>query len=252
MDLSVVPWLVAALGAVVGVPVARWLRWVSYRKPDEVDLPLRGGRWWVVPALATTWGVLAYRVLLAPPASDPGRAGDPGAGSGREGWVQLVVLLTLLAVGLACVCLAAMDLDVNRLPDRVMWPTMALLMVGLALAALLAGEAGPWLRALLAGLACGVGYLVLALLSLARGSLALGLGDVKLAALLGAGLGWFGWQPVLVGMYAGFLVGGLFALVLLLSKRVGLSGHVAYGPPMMVGALLGVLAAPDVLADWFF
>jgi len=250
MDTALVPVLVGLVGIVCGFPVARWLRWVSYRKPDEEELPLPGGRWWVLPALGLSWWALAWRVLLADPASGAAGGSDPGVGSGREGWVQVVLLLTLLVVALACVCLAAMDLDVHRLPDRIMWPTMTALMIGLALAALVAGELGPWLRALLAGLACGGGYLLLALLSLARGSLALGLGDVKLAALLGAGLGWFGWQPVLVGMYAGFLAGGVFAVVLLLTRRIGLGGDLAYGPPMMVGALFGALSAPDVLTSW--
>lgn len=241
-------WLLGAVGLLVGVPVARWLRRVTYRKPDEVDLPLPGRRWWVVPALGLTCGVLTWRVLFA----DAAATVDPGVGSGREAWVQGILLATLLVVGLACVCLAAMDFDVHRLPDRIMWPTMGTLMGGYAVAALVAGDPGSWLRALLAGLACGTGYLLLALLSLARGSLALGLGDVKLAALLGAGLGWFGWQPVVLGMYAGFLVGGLFALWLLITRKVHLKGgHLAYGPPMMLGALLGVTLGPDALGGLF-
>lgn len=244
---SWLPWVVGAVALVGAVPVARWLRWVTYRKPDEEELPLPGSRWWVVPALAVSATVLTWRVVLSPPAQTT----DPGVGSGREGYVQAVVLVTFLVVALACVCLAAMDFDVHRLPDRIMWPTMGLLLLGLAVAALLAGEPQVWLRVLLAGLACAGGYLLLSLLSLARGSLALGLGDVKLAGLLGAGLGWFGWQTVLVGMYAGVLVGGLYALYLVLTRQVRLGGHLAYGPPMMVGAVLGSLAAPDVLSSLF-
>lgn len=232
------PWALVVLGLGLGVPVARWLWWVTYRKPDEEELPLPGSRWWVVPVLALSWGLLARQVLTAGPlAGEDARvvAGD------------VLVLLTFLVVGLACTCLAAMDMDVHRLPDRVMWPTMVVLTAGLAIAALVAGEPWPWVRALLAGLACGAFYLLLALLSLARGSLALGLGDVKLGALLGAGLGWFGWATVLAGVYAGFLVGGVFALALLLLRRVTRGGEFAYGPPMMVGALVGLVLAPESL-----
>jgi leader peptidase (prepilin peptidase) / N-methyltransferase len=241
-------WVLGALGLAAGVPAARWLRQVTYRKPDEEELPLPGGRWWVVPVTGVTFAVLAWRVVVAEPAS----TSDPGVGSGREGWVQAVLLVTLLLVALACVCLAAMDFDVHRLPDRIMWPTMGTLVGGYALAALVAGEPGVWLRVLLAGLVCGTGYLLLALLSLARGSLALGLGDVKLAALLGAALGWFGWPTVLVGMYAGFLVGGVFALWLLVAGKVKLrGGDLAYGPPMMVGAVIGAVLAPGTLGSLF-
>lgn len=249
MSVEVVPWLLAGAGVLVGIPVARWLRWVTYRKPDEVDLPVPGSRWWVVPVLAATWWLLSWRVLVAEP-SDPGGS-DPGADSPHAWIVQAIVLATLLVVSLACVCLAAMDFDVHRLPDRLMWPSMGVLLTGLLVAGVVAAAWGDMLRVVLAGLACGLGYLALALLSLARGSLAVGLGDVKLAALLGMGLGWFGWQSVLVGMYAGFLVGGVFAVYLLITRKTDRHGHLAYGPPMMVGALVALLVAPGALASIF-
>nr|WP_306238604.1 A24 family peptidase [Ornithinimicrobium sp. HY1745] len=156
-----------------------------------------------------------------------------------------------MVIALSCICLAAMDFDVHRLPDRLMWPSMGMLLLGLAIAGVVASEWGAIARVVLAGLTCGAAYLALALLSLARGSLAVGLGDVKLAALLGMGLGWFGWQTVLVGMYAGFLVGGLYAVYLLVTRKVGRSGELAYGPPMMVGALIGVLVGPGALTALF-
>ncbi len=251
MILQYVVVAVAAAGTVVGVPVGTWLRRVTYRKPDEEAMPLPGSRWWVAPVLGAVYGAIAWRVLLAPTAVGAGSRLDPGGGPDGPSATQVIALLTLLVVALSCVCLAAMDLDVHRLPDRVMWPTMATLAVGLGLAAVVGGEWGVAGRFLLAGFACGAGYLTLALVSLARGSLALGLGDVKLALLLGAGLGWFGWQSVVVGMYAGFLVGGLVALLMLLTRKVGLRGDLAYGPPMMVGALIGALLAPDVVSSMF-
>lgn len=239
------------LGVAAGIPVARWLRLVTYRKPDEEELALPGSRWWVPPALGLVWGALGWRLLAAPPASGAAAVLDPGASPAGHSLAQVLALLTFLVVALCCVVLAAMDLDVHRLPDRIMWPTMVVLALGLGLASAVGGHWGVLGRLLLAGLVCGAGYLALALLSLARGSLALGLGDVKLAVVLGAGLGWFGWQSVVIGMYAGFLVGGVFALVLLFTRRVGLRGDLAYGPPMLVGALLGALLAPDTLSAVF-
>lgn len=243
--------LVGLLGVVAGVPMGRWLRQVNYRKPDEESLALPGTRWWVAPVQGLVWATLTWRLLAAPPATGAGPLFDPGVGPGSRGPAPFVALVTLLGVTVACVCLAAMDLDVHRLPDRIMWPTMGGLSVGLALAGTLGAEWHVIGRFLLAGFACGAGYLALALLSLARGSLALGLGDVKLAVVLGAALGWFGWQSVVLGMYAGFLVGGLVALVLLLNRRLGLKGDLAYGPPMMIGALIGALLAPDSLGAMF-
>lgn len=245
------PLLGALLGAIIGVPTARWLRWVTYRKPDEEALPIPGSRWWVVPALAVTYAVLTWRVLIADPAQPGAVPADPGVDSPHLWLVRTVLLAALLVVALACACLAAMDFDVHRLPDRIMWPSMGLLLLGLVVAGAIAGDWGAIGRVVLAGLACSGGYLLLSLLSLTRGSLAVGMGDVKLAGLLGLGLGWFGWQVVLIGMYAGVLVGGLYALFLLVTRQVERKGHVAFGPPMMVGALLALVLAPDALSTWF-
>lgn len=232
------PVLVGVVVTLLGIPVARWLEATTYRKPDEMDEPSPGRRWWVPPTLGLAAGLVVHRLWLVDDDAVPG-------------WpVAAVLTATLLVVVLACVCLAAMDLDVHRLPDRIMWPTMATLGIGLGLAALVGAEAAPLARALLAGLATGAFYLLIALVSLARGSLALGLGDVKLSVVLGAALGWFGWAEVLTGVYAGFLVGGIFGLVLLVSHRVSWKGHFAFGPPMMLGALCGLLLGPVLLSGW--
>lgn len=231
--------LVALVVGLLGIPVARWLEATTYRKPDEAEVPYPGNRWWVPFALAGGSTLVVHRIWFVDDDAVPG-------------WpVAVVLTATLLLVTLACVCLAAMDLDVHRLPDRIMWPTMAFLAGGLLLAALVGGGIEPWVRSVLAGVASGSFYLMLALLSLARGSLALGLGDVKLAVVLGGSLGWFGWPEVVAGIYAGFLVGGLLAVVLLVTRRVGWKGDFAYGPPMMVGALLGLVLVPGTTAGLF-
>lgn len=250
MSADLVPWLAGLAAALASLPVARWLRRATYRKPDEEELPLPGSRWWVAPALGTVVGLITWRVWFAPTARTDAAAtlADPGVSGAHPSWVRALLMLTFVVVALACVCLAAMDFDVHRLPDRIMWPTMGFLLAGLAVCAVVAGEWGVLLRVVLAGAACCGGYLLLAVLSLARGSLALGLGDVKLAGVLGMALGWYGWQPVLAGMYAGFLVGGVFAVFLLVTRKVRLEGQLAFGPPMMVGGLIGLLVSPHLFS----
>lgn len=238
MSDIVVPVIAGVLAALAGIPVARWLEQTTYRKPDEVDEPSPGRRWWVPPTLGVVVGLLVHRIWLVEEPAVPGP------------WVAGVLTATLLVVALANVCLAAMDFDVHRLPDRIMWPTMGTIGGGYLLAAIVGGGLEPLVRALLAGVGAGGFYLLIALISLARGSLAVGLGDVKLAVVLGGVLGWFGWPEVLVGIYAGFLVGGLFGVVLLIGRKVRWSGHFAYGPPMMVGALVGLLMGPGLLPGW--
>jgi len=66
----------------------------------------------------------------------------------------------------------------------------------------------------------------------------LGMGDVKLAALLGLYLGWLGWAAVVLGALAGFVVQAVVALALLAARRIGLRGELPFGPAMLAGAAL--------------
>ena len=151
------------------------------------------------------------------------------------------VLLTGAVTGLALLVVA--DLAVHRLPDPLMLGTAAwVLLCLLAMAA--AGEAWPALgRAVLAGVTLGAAFLVLCLLTPGG----LGMGDVKLAALLGLLLGWFGWYYVLLGVLAAFLLGGLVAAGLILTRRAGRHTAVAFGPWLVAGAAAALAWSPVLL-----
>ena len=77
----------------------------------------------------------------------------------------------------------------------------------------------------------------------------MGYGDVRLAGLLGIALGWLGWSELLTGVYAGFLLGGVGGLALSLLRLVDRRAY-PFGPFMLLGALVGVLAGPAV-AGWY-
>lgn len=158
-----------------------------------------------------------------------------GAGAAvlADGWLQLA---TFAALGLGCAVLVAVDLDCHRLPDVVAIPTAAALVAGLALVSAQQGQWDPLGRALAAGVVVGLAFLALALIS----PRSLGLGDVKLAGLLGIFLGWFGWTAVLVGVVATFLLGGLAAVVLLAFARASRSTALAFGPWLVLGAAAAV------------
>ena len=70
----------------------------------------------------------------------------------------------------------------------------------------------------------------------------MGFGDVKLAGVLGMATAWCGWGAWAVGLFGGFLSGGLFGLALLATGRGGRKSAVPFGPFMLAGALLAVLA----------
>lgn len=147
------------------------------------------------------------------------------------GWVggqapNCPVAACALVVSSLLLCITLVDFRTRRIPDGLVMALLAWAVVqGLWL-----GQPGWGLAAL--GLAAA-GAIFLLLRILGRG--ALGLGDVKLAAALGALLGF---PAVLAGILAGILIGGLAAAVLLLSGRAGRKDAFAYGPWLALGAWL--------------
>ena len=152
----------------------------------------------------------------------------------------LPAYLYLAAVGLA---LALIDLDVKRLPDALTLPSYVVVPVLLGVAALAGSDSGDLLRALLGGAAMYAVYFALCFAYPAG----MGFGDVKLAGVLGLYTAWLGWGAWAVGLFLGFLLGGLFGIGLILVKRGGRKTAVPFGPFMLLGVLIAVLAGPSSL-----
>ena len=143
--------------------------------------------------------------------------------------------LAYAVLAVACALLVVIDLAVFRLPDAIVGPTCAALIILLGIAAVFGGTPGRWGRALAAGVVLFVLYYGLALLRRSG----IGFGDVKLAGLLGLFLGWLGWPSVLAGTLATFALGGVWAALLLLTRRSARGGSYPYGPWMVLGAAVG-------------
>jgi len=161
------------------------------------------------------------------------------------GW-ETPALLYLAAVSVA---LTLIDLDVQRLPDAIVLPSYPVALALLALASWNPTGAPDWgalLRALAGGAVLLAGYFVLVLVY-PRG---MGLGDVKLAGLLGLYLAWAGWAELAVGAFAAFVLGGVVAVALLVTGRARRGSGIPFGPWMLAGAWVGlVLGGP--LARWY-
>jgi leader peptidase (prepilin peptidase)/N-methyltransferase len=152
----------------------------------------------------------------------------------------LPAYLYLAAVGLA---LAMIDIDLKKLPDKLTLPSYPVAAVLLTIAAVAHDDYHSLLRAGLGAIAVYAFYFGL-WFAYPKG---MGFGDVKLSGVLGAYLGWLSWKAVVVGVFAGFLYGGLFGIGVLLFAGGGRKTKVPFGPFMLAGTLTGILVGVQLV-----
>ncbi len=149
------------------------------------------------------------------------------------GILTLAAFVYLAAIS---VTLGLIDADTGRLPNSIVLPAYPVGALLLTAAALLGGDPSALVRAAAGLVIVGGLYLVIALVSGGMGS-----GDVKLAGVLGMFLGWLGWDALAVGSIAGFILGGLWGVGLLVARRARRGSSLPFGPWMLGGAWLGIL-----------
>jgi leader peptidase (prepilin peptidase)/N-methyltransferase len=150
----------------------------------------------------------------------------------------LVMWAPLVPVGVA---LALVDWRTRLLPTYVVRPTAAALVLLALVGWAVTRDTAALERALIGGLVALV-FFFICFFIYPRG---LGFGDVRLAGALGVALGWMGWGEWLVGLYSGFLLGGVIGGLLAVLKVVDRKG-IPFGPFMLVGAVVGLLWGGEV------
>jgi leader peptidase (prepilin peptidase)/N-methyltransferase len=208
------------IGITLAATLAAW--WLSRRRYRiSEDVVHRTWPAWLLPVLAAVGAIVAAPFYVGRPP---------------------VVIITYGAALVWGLVLTFIDLDVRRLPDSLTLPAYPVAALLLALCSAVTGDwAALWRAAACAGLAV-LAFFLAALLS--PGAEGLGLGDVKLAGTLGGLLGWLGWWPALYGLLTGFILGGLVAAVLLVSRRAGRKSHLSFGPAMIAGAYIWAVLPP--------
>jgi leader peptidase (prepilin peptidase)/N-methyltransferase len=151
---------------------------------------------------------------------------DPG-----ELALGLVFVATLAAVTVT-------DLEQRIIPNRIL---LGSALIGIVVAAV--GDPSSLPERAIAGLAAG-GLLLTAALAYPSG---MGMGDVKLAALMGLYLGSAIAPALLIALIAGALVG---VGIILREGAAGRKRGVPFGPFLALGGIVGLLAG-DQLVDWY-
>lgn len=150
-------------------------------------------------------------------------------------------LPAVLAFTFGGVLLAAIDWKVQRLPTRIVYYTAAGVAAGLIFASLVRWEWVP-LATALAGAAVysNVFFFIHFMGKHLAGITLIGFGDVRLAAVLGLLLGWYGLPHVVYGALAGTLLAAVVALAMCIRQRKLIMRY-SFGPPLIAGTLAVVL-----------
>jgi leader peptidase (prepilin peptidase)/N-methyltransferase len=144
-----------------------------------------------------------------------------------------VFLAILLAIGL-------IDARHRIVPNRIVYPSLLIFAGSILVGDLLTPDVGA-LRALIGMLAYGVPLLLVAL-AVPRG---MGMGDIKLAALIGLILGALGLEYVAAAAGVGIISGGIGGVVAL-ALGFGRKGQIPFGPFLAFGAAVALLLAPRI------
>lgn len=222
------------------VPVASWSRpapaatLVPVGSPDDHpddDRPVVR-RSWRAPVIDISCAAVAG-VLAASLGSDP-------------------YLIAALLLGWATVVVTVIDLDHYRIPDRVVFPTLAASVGVLAAIALVEDVPRGLAGAALGSVAYSGMFFVMFLISPAG----MGFGDVKLALVLGLHLGWVGGVSSVDGdlvadgllealgfTFVGALIGTFLGVVLGVGYRLlrGRGAAFPFGPALGIGALAAIV-----------
>jgi leader peptidase (prepilin peptidase)/N-methyltransferase len=156
------------------------------------------------------------------------------------GWTPLLAVRLLFAC--AMIVLFVIDLQHHILPNVITIP-------GIVIGFLFSLFLPPgWLSSLL-GIVLGGGVLfaVMEAYARARGFEGLGMGDVKMLAMIGAFLGW---QLMLLTLILGSFMGSLIGVALMAARRGGMKTALPFGTFLAIGALASAVAG-DAILGWY-
>ena len=201
------------------IPIVSWLLLKGRCRECGAPIPLRypivelamGGAWALTAARLDATDLIAYLPLA---------------------WVLIV--------------LSAIDIDHKLLPNRIVLPSIAVFAALSLITAALGPGLEAWVRGLVGGVVGFIGLLIMALIS-PRG---MGMGDVKLAGLLGMALAYLSWDAVFIGFFLAFLSGALGGLALVLARRGGMKSQIPFGPYLALGTMLGVWFSEPIARAW--
>lgn len=158
---------------------------------------------------------------------------------------------SLFLVSCFLIVIFVYDLKHFIIPDKVIYPAIVIAFLYRLFEVLKFGHwdlIGNWKLEIgnFLGAALGASIFFLIIVLISRGKW-LGLGDVKLAFLMGLFLGF---PDILVALFFAFLIGAIIGVGLILAKRKTLKSEVPFGPFLVTGTFIALFWGP-IIIDWY-
>ena len=132
--------------------------------------------------------------------------------------------------------ISIIDIRERRIPNNYVYPALFLLLIYLRIISSAFDIQPNYARSLF-----GLGFAFLVFLSLhAISPHGIGLGDVKLSAIIGLVLGWYSYEALFYGLVAMFVISALFSLVLIIKSPSFIRSSIPFAPFMTLGYLAGL------------
>jgi leader peptidase (prepilin peptidase)/N-methyltransferase len=148
-----------------------------------------------------------------------------------------IALAPYAVLGLSLVAISAIDIERRIIPNRLVYPTVAVVAPLLGVASAVDNRFGSLARA---ALAAAVAFLVFFAIHMAvpRG---MGFGDVRLAGVVGMAGGWLGLGQAFVAFLAAFVLGALIGVAAMTVSGAGRKTKIPFGPFLAAGAVFTVM-----------
>jgi len=163
--------------------------------------------------------------------------------------VRLIIYLIFVA---ALIAVTFIDFEHQIIPDRITYPGVGLGLVLSFLYPALLNTSSRWEALLNSFLGAFLGFVSLLLIGLLGKWIfkkeAMGGGDLKLLAMIGAFLGW---EAVFLIIFVSSLVGSVVGLTLLSLRKKKRLEYIPFGPYLALAALV-VIFKGQAIIDWYF
>jgi len=219
------------LGVLDLIPIVSWLLLRGRCRYCSAVIPVKN----LLIEFATVMLVVATYFILA--------------GGKLGGLEELGIFVALIIVVCSLLVLCVYDLEHQILPDRIMIVALAAVVLLHVVTSFYTGSLFGGItvyNAIVSSVGSALPYLVIIILPKGAG---MGGGDLKLAFVMGLLLGY---PRVFIAHYLAFLLGGVIALVLLVTRRKRFGQAIAFGPFLILGTYIALFFGDEIVAHFAY